>query len=47
MGKRHRKMQKKANGKIREIRDGQVILELPLPLADVVRGIPEAVEELS
>jgi len=47
MGKRYRKMQKKANGKIREIRDGQVILELPLPLADVLRGIPEAVEELS
>lgn len=47
MGKRYRKMAKKANGKIREIRDGQVILELPLPIADVLRGIPEAVEGLS
>lgn len=47
MGKRYRKMAKKANGKIREIKEGQVILELPLPLADVLRGIPEAVEGLS
>lgn len=47
MVKRYRKMAKKANGKIREIKDGQVILELPLPLADVLRGIPDAVEGLS
>lgn len=47
MGKRYRKMQKKANGRVREIRDGQVVLELPLPVADVLRGIPEAVEGLS
>ena len=47
MDKRYRKMAKKANGKIREVRDGQVILELPLPVADVLRGIPEAVEGLS
>ena len=47
MEKRYRKMAKKANGKIREIKDGQVILEVPLPLADVLRGIPEAVEVLS
>ncbi len=40
-------MAKKANGKIREISDGQVILELPLPVADVLAGIPEAVEGLS
>ncbi|MBI3377859.1 MAG: hypothetical protein HY035_05585 [Nitrospirae bacterium] len=47
MSKRYRKMAKKANGKIREIRDGQVILEIPLPVADVLAGIPEAVEGLS
>ena len=29
MGKRYCKMSKKANGKIREIRDEQVVLELP------------------
>jgi len=40
-------MQKKANGKIREIKEGQVILEPPLPVADVLAGIPKAVEELS
>jgi len=40
-------MAKKANGKIREITDGQVVLELPLPIADVLAGIPEAVEGLS
>jgi len=47
MVKRYRKMSKKANGKIREIRDEQVVLELPLPIAEVLAGIPEAVEELS
>ena len=47
MGKRYRKMAKKANGKIREIRDGQVVLEVPLPIADVLAGIPGAVEGLS
>jgi len=44
MSKRYRKMAKKANGKIREIRDEQVLLELPLPVADVLAGIPAAVE---
>lgn len=47
MSKRYRKMQKKANGKVREIRDGQVIIEMPLPVTDVLAGIPEAVEGLS
>ncbi|MBI4684112.1 MAG: hypothetical protein HY755_02820, partial [Nitrospirae bacterium] len=47
MSKRYRKMAKKANGKIREIKEGQVILEMPLPIADVLAGIPEAVEGLS
>lgn len=47
MRKRYRKMQRKANGKIREIRDGQITLELPLPIAEVLTGIPEVVEELS
>lgn len=47
MSKRYRKMAKKANGKIREIRDGQVLLELPLPVANVLAGIPKAVEGLS
>lgn len=47
MVKRYRKMAKKANGKIREIKDGQVVMEIPLPVADVLRGIPEAVERLS
>ncbi len=47
MVKRYRKMAKKANGKIREIRDGQVVLEIPLPVAEVLAGIPDAVEGLS
>ncbi len=40
-------MAKNANGKIREIREGQIVLKLPLPVAGVLAGIPEAVEELS
>lgn len=47
MEKRYRKMQKKANGKIREISDGKVLLELPLSVVQVVEGIPRAVKELS
>lgn len=47
MGKRYRKMERKVNGRVREIRDGHVLLELPLPVAEVLSGIPEAVETLS
>jgi putative transposase len=47
MGKRYRKMAKKANGKIREIRDDQTILEIPLPIAQVLMGMPGVIEELS
>lgn len=47
MEKRYRKMQRKANGKVREIREGQITLELPLPIAQVLTGIPDVVEELS
>ena len=47
MGKRYRKMERKVNGSIREIRDGHVLLELPLPVAEVLSGIPEAVERMS
>ena len=47
MKKRYRNMRKKANGKIREIGDGGVLLELPLPVADVIESIPEVIRELS
>lgn len=45
MEKRYRKMARKVNGKIREVRDGRVLLEIPLPLAEVIGGIPHAVKE--
>jgi len=47
MEKRYRKMGKKANGRVREIREGGVLLELPLPVADVIETIPEVIRELS
>jgi transposase-like protein len=47
MEKRYRKMSRKANGKVREIGNGTVVLELPLPVAEVLSGIPEAVERIS
>jgi hypothetical protein len=47
MEKRYRKMQKKVNGKIREIKDGRVLLELPLPMAEVIGGISGVVKELT
>jgi transposase-like protein len=47
MRKRYRNMKKKANGRIREIGEGRVLLELPLPVADVIEGIPDVIKELS
>jgi transposase-like protein len=40
-------MQRKANGKVREIAEGHVTMELPLTLATVMMGIPEAIRELA
>ncbi len=47
MGKRYRKMERKVNGRIREVSDGRVVVELPLPVAEVLSGMTEAVESLS
>lgn len=47
MKKRYRNMQKKANGKVREIGDGSVILELPLPVAGVIKSLPEAIRDFA
>jgi putative transposase len=46
MKKEYRKMAQKANGKIREIREGQVTLEVPLPIAEVLMGMTEVVENI-
>ena len=47
MKKGYRKMQKKANGKVREISDGSVLLELPMEVAVVIESLPEVIRELS
>lgn len=47
MKKRYRNMQKKANGKIREIGDGSVLLELPLSVAGVIESLPETIRDLA
>jgi putative transposase len=47
MKKRYRNMQKKANGKVREIGDGSVLLELPLSVAGVIESLPEAIRDLA
>lgn len=47
MKKRYRKMVRKANGKIREVRDGSVLLEFPLSMAEVLGGMTDAVRALS
>jgi len=36
MKKEYRTMGRKANGKIREIVDGQITIKLPLPMAEVM-----------
>jgi len=47
MKKRYRKMEKKANGKIREIGEGSVVLELPLSVAGAIESLPEAIRSLA
>lgn len=47
MKKRYRKMQKKANGKVREMGEGSVLLELPLPVAEIIETLPEVIRELA
>ena len=47
MKKRYRNMQKKANGKVREISNGSVLLELPLSVAGVIESLPEVIRALA
>jgi putative transposase len=47
MKKRYRNMGEKANGKVREIDAGSVLLELPLPVAGVIENLPDAIRELA
>lgn len=47
MKKRYRKMQKKANGKVREIGESSVVVELPLSVAGVIERLPEVIGELA
>lgn len=47
MKKEYRTMGRKSNGKIREVSGGVVKLEIPLPIAEIMLGIPQAIEKLS
>jgi len=47
MGKRYRKMVRKVNGKVREVGEGGVVLELPLPVADVIGNLPQLIGGLA
>jgi putative transposase len=47
MKKRYRNMQKKANGKVREIGAGSVLVELPLTVAGVIERLPEVIRDLA
>ena len=47
MEKRYRKMQRKVNGKIRELGEGGILLELPLPVAEVIGNLPQLIGELA
>ena len=40
-------MQKKANGKVRELGDASVLLELPLRVAGVIESLPEVIREVA
>jgi len=47
MEKRYRKMHRKVNGKIREISDGGILIELPLRVAEVIGRLPELIKEMA
>ncbi len=47
MGKRYRSMQRKVNGKIREIGEGGVLLELPLRVAEAIGSLPQLIREMA
>ena len=47
MGKRYRSMQRKVNGKIREISEGGVLLELPLRVAEAIGSLPQLIREMA
>jgi putative transposase len=47
MKKRYRNMRKKASGKIREINEESVLLELPLSVAGVIGSLPEVIRDLA
>jgi putative transposase len=47
MEKRYRKMQKKANGKVREVSDRGIVLELPLSVAEVVGSLPQLIGKMA
>ncbi len=47
MNKRYRNMRKNANGKVREISAGKVIVELPLSIGGVLESLPETVQQLA
>jgi len=47
MEKRYRKMYRKANGKIREISEGGILLELPLRVAEVIGRLPQLIREMA
>lgn len=47
MKKRYRNMRKKANGRVREIGDGSVLLEVPLSVAGVIESLPGAIRDMA
>lgn len=47
MGKAYRTMGRKVNGKVREVGEGRVVMELSMPIAEVLTELPDMVERLS
>ena len=46
MGKRYRSMQRKVNGKIREVSEGGILLELPLKVAEAIGSLPRDINRV-
>ena len=47
MGKAYRTAQRKVNGKVREVRDNKVVMELDVNMAGLIESLPRMVEELA
>jgi hypothetical protein len=40
-------MRRKVNGKVREVKEGRVVMEVPIPMAEIITGAGFVVERMA